>query len=909
MLVSPSRRCAAALLVVLLALLGCAFTGPSATAADSAPAVGVVRDGNQLHVRGRPAGTGNSLKLRGTLHVITGEDGRADTFAVTANGHTVPITLPGMDASDVRSGDSFSGTVAAPEDATARQLRGSPSRVVNATITAQAATAPPDRKLLVAAMSNRGTVPTDAQILAATQSVAAYWLDESDGAIASFASSSTVKRYATTHTAAANACGLDPSHPDFTDLIDEARAQYPAAGLNDTVVVVVPEDCSDTGYVGYSTGGVTFNAGGDSMQSTVGHEEGHELGLGHANKYTCPDDCVFAEYDDYMSVMGASLGDVNMLTALNSAFRSVLGWTQPGDETVLALPPAQSSLTQDVTLLPRAAETGVRSVRVPDPDSAGSYFVEYRRAQDRDVNSALDGPDWCCEMYDAGVSVVYREAGQTQSVMYPTGPAEKYSLGPDDGTWTSPSGGLVLDVLQDNGAAGALVRVKVQSSNSSFATTPTPVLAGAALPGEEVTANLGTPSPAYTFVQYQWNLDGVAAPSWRGSDPSFSVFDTDIGKELSLTVYVSRPGYRVVPLTSNTITIGWVNPRTPTITGASTPWIGNTLTAVPGNWGSGVTFAYKWFAGATQVGTASQLVLTAAMAGQPVHVTVTGTSHGQSESRTSADTAAVQAPPAPPLSATVPTISGSPVVSRPLTAVRGAWTAGSTFAFQWLADDAPIAGATTNTFTPTAAEVGKTLKVKVTGTKAGYSNTVRTSAPTAAVTYAPWSPVVPTILGTPTYPNTLSTAPFWGSEGSYTYQWLNNGVAIAGATSAGYAPPASLVGHNLKVRVVGTHAGTPTSLLSVASKYAPGSLTGATPTITGTTKVGRTLTAVPGTWTTGTTRKYQWYAASTPIKSATSSTFKLTTAQKGKRVWVRVTGTKPGYTTLAKDSARTALVS
>ena len=106
---------------------------------------------------------------------------------------------------------------------------------------------------------------------------------------------------------------------------------------------------------------------------------------------------------------------------------------------------------------------------------------------------------------------------------------------------------------------------------------------------------------------------------------------------------MSRPGYRVTSLTSDPITVGYLNPRTPTISGASTPWIGNTLTAVPGNWGSGVAFAYKWFAGDTQVGTTSKLVLTSAMAGKPVHVTVTGTSHGQSESRTSADTAVVQA--------------------------------------------------------------------------------------------------------------------------------------------------------------------------------------------------------------------------------------------------------------------------
>ncbi len=250
------------------------------------------------------------------------------------------------------------------------------------------------------------------------------------------------------------------------------------------------------------------------------------------------------------------------------------------------------------------------------------------------------------------------------------------------------------------------------------------------------------------------------------------------------------------------------------------------------------------------------------MAGKPVHVTVTGTSHGQSESRTSADTAAVQAPRHHRFDSTVPTISGSPVVSRPLTAARGAWTAGTAFAFQWLADDVPIAGATANTFSPTADQRSQVPQGP--GHRDQEPATATRSArprPSAPVTYAPWSPVVPTIIGTPTYPNALSTAPFWGSEGSYTYQWLNNGVAIAGATSARYVPPASLVGSQPQGAGRRHARGTPTSLLSVASKYAPGTLTGATPTISGTTKVGRTLTAVPGTWTAGTTRKYQWYAA------------------------------------------------
>jgi len=79
------------------------------------------------------------------------------------------------------------------------------------------------------------------------------------------------------------------------------------------------------------------------------------------------------------------------------------------------------------------------------------------------------------------------------------------------------------------------------------------------------------------------------------------------------------------------------------------------------------------------------------------------------------------------------------------------------------------------------------------------------------------------------------------------------------------------------------------------------------PRITGTAKVGATLTAVKGTWTgyPKPTYTYQWYACTSVvsvvtetvpetcavIKKATKSTFKLTAAQKQKYVTVRVTGT------------------
>ena len=81
------------------------------------------------------------------------------------------------------------------------------------------------------------------------------------------------------------------------------------------------------------------------------------------------------------------------------------------------------------------------------------------------------------------------------------------------------------------------------------------------------------------------------------------------------------------------------------------------------------------------------------------------------------------------------------------------------------------------------------------------------------------------------------------------------------------------------------------------------------PTITGTAKVGSTLTAVPGTWGPApVTLTYQWKANGVAIVGATASTYKPVAADAGKTLTVTVTGTKTGYTTASKTSAATTAV-
>ena len=71
--------------------------------------------------------------------------------------------------------------------------------------------------------------------------------------------------------------------------------------------------------------------------------------------------------------------------------------------------------------------------------------------------------------------------------------------------------------------------------------------------------------------------------------------------------------------------------------------------------------------------------------------------------------------------------------------------------------------------------------------------------------------------------------------------------------------------------------------------------------VSGTAKVGQVLKAKPGKVSVpGVKVTYTWYAGSKAIKKATKASLKLTSKLKGKKVSVRITYTKAGYTTLVK---------
>ncbi len=142
---------------------------------------------------------------------------------------------------------------------------------------------------------------------------------------------------------------------------------------------------------------------------------------------------------------------------------------------------------------------------------------------------------------------------------------------------------------------------------------------------------------------------------------------------------------------------------------------------------------------------------------------------------------------------------------------------------------------------------------------------------------------------------------------TFSYQWMRDGVDIAGADEEEYFLVGADFGAEISVEVTGSRAGYASESREsnaigpvVAGALAPTPI----PTIGGTATVGSTLTATPGTWGPApVSLAYQWYRDGAPIASATASSYNLTVNDVGFGITVRVTATKAGYTTVFRTSA------
>ncbi len=250
----------------------------------------------------------------------------------------------------------------------------------------------------------------------------------------------------------------------------------------------------------------------------------------------------------------------------------------------------------------------------------------------------------------------------------------------------------------------------------------------------------------------------------------------------------------------------------------------------------------------------------------------------------------------------LPGVTGTAKVGSKLTASPGAWNvSGASYAYQWLANGAPISAATGSSLTLTQALKGKQLSVRVTASAPGYPATSAVSPATTAVQPGVLSNTAPpTVTGTPQVDSTLTASPgTWDPAAPQVrYQWQADGAPVPGATAPTLAVDPALLGKKIRVEVTATRTGySAVRSRSVATgAVAPGVMSAiAPPDVSGQAVSGSTLrlgtTAVPA----GATTSIRWVRGSTHVPGARASTYQVSTADLGHRIRALVLVNRPGY--------------
>lgn len=377
----------------------------------------------------------------------------------------------------------------------------------------QAGLAPHQVTVVVVRPSN-GTAPTTSPTTVANavnNAVSDYWSTVTGGAV-SFVATAYPTAVTTTTTPCANNALSDAWA--FWDEVAAKTGWTQGAGKHLVVYFEKLAACGGTAGLGtlgngVASGGMVWTNGHTST-GVLGHELGHNLGLGHSQELDCSlagtrimdapaASCVARSYWDTHDIMAVSWWNQGFL---NASHLRRLGVLEPGAETT-------PTAAGQVTLAPLAGATGRRVLTLSD--GATRYVVEYRAATGLDAWMATD-PGWGAP----GVTVrrEFDPASVPAGMSFPL--HASYLLDGDPRT-DDPSFGQLsarLPVGTWMGLAGGRLGVRVVSQNASGAVVD--FRAGAGAPSTPVMSATG-PVTATVVSTPRPSLRVGAVPTSRSS--------------------------------------------------------------------------------------------------------------------------------------------------------------------------------------------------------------------------------------------------------------------------------------------------------------------------------------------------------------------------------------------------------
>ena len=253
-------------------------------------------------------------------------------------------------------------------------------------------------------------------------------------------------------------------------------------------------------------------------------------------------------------------------------------------------------------------------------------------------------------------------------------------------------------------------------------------------------------------------------------------------------------------------------------------------------------------------------------------------------------------------------ITGTAKVGSPLRATVAGWgPSGIAYAYQWFVGGSIVSGADDATWTPRAGDVGKVVTVRVTGFGDDLVAASKVSAGTAPVALGTLKTGRVALSGTAKVGKQLAiTTSGWPSGVKLSYRWLVDGKVVAGATSASFTVRGADLGHRVQAQARGAATGYATTAWvssALSAKVVAGAFVAPKPVITGTAKAGKTLKVKVGSWSpTPTTVQVRWSVGGKVVQGVTGTSYKVRSADKGKKITVTVTGKRAGYVTQAVTS-------